>query len=71
MECYTTLPAVQLYTSNRVEGTVGKKVYKNYAALCLETQGYPNAPNCPSYPSTTLKAGEKYHTVTTYKFSVK
>ncbi|MBR2989085.1 MAG: galactose mutarotase [Clostridia bacterium] len=71
MECYTTLPAVQLYTSNRVEGTIGKKVYKNYGALCLETQGYPNSPNCPSYPSTTLKAGEKYHTVTTYKFSVK
>lgn len=71
MECYTTLPGVQLYTSNTVKGSVGKKSYENYAALCLETQGFPNSPNCPEYPSTVLKKGEKYHTETVYKFSVK
>lgn len=71
MECYTTLPGVQLYTSNTVKGSVGKKTYENYAALCLETQGFPNSPNCPEYPSTVLKKGEKYHTETVYKFSVK
>ncbi len=71
MECYTTLCGVQLYTSNTVAGTLGKKLYPDYAALCLETQGYPNSPNCPQYPSTTLKAGEKYHTQTVYKFSVR
>lgn len=71
MECYTTLPGVQLYTSNTVKGSVGKKAYENYAALCLETQGFPNSPNCPEYPSTVLKKGEKYHTETVYKFSVK
>lgn len=71
MECYTTLPGVQLYTSNTVKGSVGKKIYENYAALCLETQGFPNSPNCPEYPSTVLKKGEKYHTETVYKFSVK
>ncbi len=71
MECYTTLPGVQLYTSNTVKGSVGKKTYENYAALCIETQGFPNSPNCPEYPSTVLKKGEKYHTETVYKFSVK
>ena len=71
MECFTTLPGVQLYTSNTVKGSVGKKTYENYAALCLETQGFPNSPNCPEYPSTVLKKGEKYHTETVYKFSVK
>ena len=71
MECYTTLPGVQLYTSNTVKGSVGKKTYENYAALCLETQGFPNSPNCPEYPSTVLKKGEKYHAETVYKFSVK
>ena len=70
MECFTTLPGVQLYTCNNSAGIVGKKVYKNYAALCLETQGFPNAPNCPSYPSTVLKKGEEYRTRTVYKFSV-
>lgn len=71
MECFTTLPGVQLYTSNTVKGIEGKKVYENYAALCLETQGYPNSPNCPSYPSTVLHKGEEYRTKTVYKFSVK
>ena len=71
MECLTTLPGVQLYTSNTLKGMVGKKEYPNYAALCLETQCYPNSPNCPDYPTTTLKAGEEYITRTVYKFSVK
>ena len=70
MDCYTTLPAVQLYTACGQEGFEGKKVYKRHCALCLETQGYPNSPNCPEYPSTVLKAGEKYDETTVYKFSV-
>ncbi len=70
MDCYTDLPGVQLYTSNTMKGTEGKKVYEDYCALCLETQGYPNSPNCPDYPSTVLKAGDVYRTTTVYKFSV-
>lgn len=71
MDCYTTLPGVQLYTACATGGFQGKKNYVNYCALCLETQGYPNAPNCPEYPSTQLRAGEEYHEVTVYQFSVK
>ncbi len=73
MECYTTLPGVQLYTSNRLgdENPEGKKHYVNYCALCLESQCYPNSPNCPNYPTTTLKAGDEYKTKTVYKFRVK
>ena len=71
MDCYTTLPAVQLYTGCSTGGTKGKKNYVNHCALCLETQGYPNSPNCPEYPSTVLRAGEKYHEITVYKFSVR
>ncbi len=71
MTCETTLPGVQLYTSNIAEGSVGKKVYKNYAALCLETQYYPNSPNCPSYPSPILKKGKVTHETTIYRFFVK
>ena len=69
MDCYTTLPGVQLYTSCRVD-MQGKKHYGDHSALCLETQGYPNSPNCPSYPSTVLKAGDTYCERTVYKFSV-
>ena len=70
MDCYTTLPGVQLYTACATGGFEGKKSYVNHCALCLETQGYPNSPNCPSYPSTVLKAGEEYLEVTVYRFSV-
>ena len=70
MDCYTTLPGVQLYTACGTGGFKGKKDYVNHCALCLETQGYPNSPNCPEYPSTVLKAGEQYHEVTVYKFSI-
>ena len=70
MECYTTLPGVQLYTACSTGGFKGKKAYVNHCALCLETQGYPNSPNCPEYPSTALKAGDTYHETTVYKFSV-
>lgn len=73
MDCYTTLPGIQLYTgcSTGTFAGEGKKKYVNHCALCLETQGYPNSPNCPEYPSTLLKAGETYKEITTYKFSVK
>ena len=71
MSCYTTLPAIQLYTANSTGGFQGKKAYVNHCALCLETQGYPNAPNCPTYPSAVVKAGETYHEITAYKFSTR
>lgn len=69
MDCYTTLPGVQLYTCCHFSLN-GKKKHGDHAALCLETQRYPNSPNCPEYPTTTLKAGETWHEVTVYKFSV-
>lgn len=69
MDCYTTLPGVQLYTACRTD-LDGKKKYGDHCALCLETQKYPNTPNCPAYPSTLLKVGETYRETTVYKFSV-
>jgi aldose 1-epimerase len=71
MDCYTTLPGVQLYTACALTAFEGKRHYERYASFCLETQGYPNSPNCPQYPSTVLKAGDTYHEITVYRFSVK
>lgn len=74
MDCYTTLPGVQLYTgcsTGSFQGKGKKRKYVNHCALCLETQSYPNSPNCPNYPSALLKAGETYHEITAYRFSVK
>lgn len=70
MEVLTTLPGVQLYTGNGLTGFDGKKKYERHSAFCLETQCYPNSPNCPNFPTTTLRVGETYHETTIYRFSV-
>ena len=57
---------------NFLDGTItGKegRVYKPRYAFCLETQHFPDSPNHPSFPSTELKPGEKYHSVTVFQFS--
>jgi aldose 1-epimerase len=71
MEVLTTLPGIQLYTSNHIHGIRGKggKVYEKHCAVCLETQYFPDSPNQPSFPSTVLMPGEEYSAVTIYRFS--
>ncbi len=73
VEVYTTEPGVQFYTGNFLDGSLktsdGKPINKN-TGMCLETQHFPDSPNKPNFPTTTLKKGEKYHTETTYKVSV-
>jgi aldose 1-epimerase len=74
LEVWTTEPGIQFYTSNFLNGSIKGKggiAYQKHAALCLETQHFPDSPNHPKFPTTTLKPGEKYHTVTVYKFSAK
>jgi len=75
MEVFTTEPGIQFYSGNFLDGTLtqtknGQK-YVKYAALCLETQHFPDSPNEPSFPTTILKPGETYKQTTIYKFSVK
>lgn len=73
LEVWTTEPGVQFYTGNFLDGAKGKsgKVYQRRYALCLETQHFPDSPNQPTFPSTVLKPGQRYHTVTIYKFSAR
>lgn len=73
MEIWTTQPGVQFYTGNFLDGTlkgIGGTYVQN-AALCLETQHFPDTPNRPNFPSAVLNPGEEYHQVTMYKFSAK
>jgi aldose 1-epimerase len=68
----TTEPGVQFYSGNFLEGTKFGKAKEGFvknAGLCLETQHFPDSPNHPNFPSTELKPGQKYHTVTIYRFS--
>ncbi|GHT35830.1 aldose 1-epimerase [Bacteroidia bacterium] len=72
LEVFTTQPGVQLYTGNWMTGNfVGKngQRYPEKAALCLETQHFPNSPNEPDYPTTVLRPGETFVSDTVFKFS--
>ena len=74
MEVWTTEPGVQFYTGNFLDGSFrgkGGSAYQKRTAFCLETQHFPDSPNHPSFPTTLLKPGEKYHTTTVYKFEAK
>jgi aldose 1-epimerase len=71
MEVYTTEPGVQFYSGNFLDGTIigkGGVVYKHRWGMCLETQHYPDSPNKPEFPTTTLRPGEVYNTTTLHKF---
>lgn len=73
MEVFTTEPGIQFYTGNFLDNISGKggQVYQQRYGFCLETQHFPDSPNQPKFPSTTLKPGQKYATTTTYRFSAK
>jgi aldose 1-epimerase len=70
MEVYTTEPGVQLYTSNHFDGSPGTAGAPKHGAFCLETQHYPDTPNKPDFPTTTLKPGETYRQLTSHKFLI-
>ena len=72
MQVWTTEPGMQFYTGNFLDGTLtGKagKIYPRRSGFCFETQHYPDSPNQPSFPTTTLKKGATYKSTTVYKFS--
>ncbi|HWV30403.1 MAG TPA: aldose epimerase family protein [Dyadobacter sp.] len=73
MEVFTTEPGVQFYTGNFLDGKLTGKgaTYSKRFGLCLETEHYPDSPNQPQFPTTTLNPGETYKTTTKYKFSAK
>lgn len=74
MTVSTTEPAVQVYTSNSLNGKLtgpGGVIYKKRFGLCLETEHYPDAPNQPRFPTTVLRPGQTYRTTTVYQFSAR
>lgn len=74
LQVLTDQPGVQFYTGNFLDGTLtGKegKVYQQRYALCLETQHFPDSPNHPKFPSSELKAGGHFHSVTIFRFSTR
>lgn len=74
LEVITDQPGVQFYAGNFLDGSLkghGGIAYGKHAGFCLETQHFPDSPNKPSFPSTILRPGETYHTLTTYQFGIR
>jgi aldose 1-epimerase len=69
----TTEPGVQFYSGNFLDGTLtgwsGVK-YVKHSGFCLETQHFPDSPNHPDFPTTTLRPGQTMHSTTTFTFGV-
>jgi len=72
MEVLTTQPGLQVYSGNWIENQIGKdgKTYDFQTAICLEAQGFPNAPNVAHFPSAVVRPNRKYDEWCIYKFSV-
>jgi aldose 1-epimerase len=74
LEVRTTEPGMQFYTGNFLDGSLvgkGGVKYGKYAGFCLETQHYPDSPNHPSFPTTTLRPDQRYESTTVFAFSAR
>ncbi len=72
METLTTLPGVQFYSGNYLDGVPAGKGGAPYGrrwAFCLETQFFPDSPNHAGFPSATLRGGQTLRSKTVYRFS--
>lgn len=63
LDLSVTAPGLQFYSGNFLDGSTygkGGMACRQGDGLCLEPQGFPDAPNQPGFPSTVLRPGEHY-----------
>jgi aldose 1-epimerase len=69
---WTDQPGVQFYSGNFLTGTlvgISGHTYRQGAGYTFETQHFPDSPNQPEFPSTTLGAGQTFNSTTIFAFS--
>lgn len=74
LEVLSDEPGLQFYAGNFLDGSLvgkGGKAYQRRTGFCMEPQHYPDSPNKPQFPSTTLRPGETYKCTIIYKFSTR
>lgn len=72
LEIYTNQPSIQVYNGYFMDGTdIGKNAtpYYTSAGVALETQGYPDAPNQPYFPSIIIDKSQPYRHITEFSFA--
>ncbi len=72
VEVFTTEPGLQIYSGYYIPELHGKngEHFRKYSGFALETQHYPDSPNHPEFPTTSLKPGETFKSKTIYKFGI-
>lgn len=72
MEVRTTEPAVVFNSGNGFDGgETGSEgvAYQRHDGFAFETQHLPDSPNQPRFPSTVLRPGQAWSSVTSFRFS--
>lgn len=64
LDVLSTQPAIQVYTGDGLASPFAPR-----DGICLEAQGFPDAPNQPAFPSILLEPGQTYRQRTVYRFS--
>ncbi len=69
MTVSTDCPGIQVYAGNFLDETgKGGVHYTRRSGVALETQFYPDCLHHSEWPQPIVKAGEKYHSETVYRF---
>jgi aldose 1-epimerase len=70
LEIWTTEPALQLYTANRLgQGRLpGRRPLVKRAGVCLEAQRFPDSPNQAAFPQSVITPGKPMHSSTSLVF---
>lgn len=63
LDVLSTQPALQVYTGDGLSAPFSPR-----AGVCLEAQGFPDAPNQPVFPSILIEPGQTYRQRTVYRF---
>lgn len=72
--CRSDAPGVLIYTANGLDAERGRsgEVYGRNAAVCLETERFPNAVNLPDRRrGVLLRPGETYESATEFTFQMR
>lgn len=77
LEVWSTEPGMQFFTGSNLSGKLPVDAGKDGNAFvfrggfCLEPSRFPDSPNHPEYPSTSIKPGEFYTGCIEYRFSAR
>ena len=72
MRLLSTEPGLQVYTGHHLSNTPNgyhKRSYRPFSGLCLEPQGWPDAPNKKNFPSIFLPKNTLYEQTSTFEFT--